>query len=137
MIQQNSKTLTISVQGKRLTDMTFFSADLERLGDTALQEFAARIRTETSSSSSSAESPLRSSAERLEAKLEQLYGIAVTLTQRQEALSEVAAVWAHMVAVCDRIAKALAADPSARSLESYDRILDIRNACEENRALHA
>jgi hypothetical protein len=110
--------------------MTFSTADLERLGDTALQEFTGRIRTHVLASD-------QTSAERLEAKLEQLYGIAATLARRQDALSEVASIWAHMVAVCDRIAKALSDDPSARSLKSYDRILDIRNACEENRALHA
>ena len=113
--------------------MTFSNADLERLGDTALQEFTARLREEVRISGS----PAHTSAERLEAKLEQLYGIAVTLAQREETVSEVAAVWSGMVRVCDRIAKTLSAELNGESLKSYDRILDIRNACEENRALHA
>lgn len=108
--------------------MVIAVTDLERLGDSALEEFA-------NGSSRDMDRP----ATRLEAKLEQLYGIAVTMAQQEPSLNGVAAIWNGMVTICDRMAKVLAetAKGSAQRFEAYDRILDIRNACEENRALHA
>ena len=77
--------------------------------------------------------------ERLEAKLEQLYAVAATMVRRESKLEEVAAIWARMVCISDRIAKAVGELQETHGVTSakYDRILDIRNVCEENRALHA
>jgi hypothetical protein len=113
--------------------MSLSVADLERLGSTALQEFAETIAP------GRVQSDVEAPAKRMEAKLEQLYGIAVTLAQREESLSAVAEIWAEMVTICDQMAKALGAKVGLTDVrsEAYDRILDIRNACEENRALHA
>src|SRR4051812_45606292 len=108
--------------------MSFSVTDLARLGETAVQEFSAGM-----AGKGAVEKP----AERLEAKLEQLYAIAATMAQKENSLEAVAVIWAGMVAVCDSMAKALSRELHGASLESYDRILDIRNACEENRALHA
>lgn len=110
--------------------MSFSVTDLERLGETALQEFSA-------AHGSASEQDEQVSSLRLEAKLEQLYAIAATLAQREDRLEEVAAIWARMVAVCDSMAKVLASSSNKTIANSYDRILDIRNVCEENRALHA
>jgi hypothetical protein len=109
--------------------------DLERLGQTALDEF----NEDVAQRGVNDELDLERRVQRLEAKLEQLYAVAVTMVQREETLESVAAVWARMVAICDRIAHRLSALPKspATRFASYDRILDIRNACEENRALHA
>jgi hypothetical protein len=79
---------------------------------------------------------MKQPADRLEAKLEQLYAVAATLAQREESLDAIAKIWEQMVLVCDNMASALA-DKNGACAESYDRILDIRNVCEENRALHA
>jgi hypothetical protein len=109
--------------------------DLEQLGKTALSEFNAGLSRIDSTQAAA----LEVRAQRLEAKLEQLYAVAVKMAQREEDLSGVADIWARMVAVCDTMAQALSQLPQRQGAAktSYDRILDIRNACEENRALHA
>ena len=50
-----------------------------------------------------------------------------------------AAIWDRMVVICDIMAKALSDLQQGHPTpsDSYERILDIRNVCEENRALHA
>jgi len=115
--------------------MFFLLADLEQLGQTALQDFGREVaRTDLAEKGG-----LERHSQRLEAKLEQLYAVAATLAQREENLDAVAAIWVRMVSICDRMAKALSDlhQDSRPASESYDRILDIRNACEDNRALHA
>jgi len=108
--------------------------DLEQLCQTALQDFGREV-----AQTDSAKVGIEPHAQRLQAKLEQLYAVAATLAQREESLQSVAAIWSRMVSICDRMAEALSAlNQGARPrLESYDRILDIRNVCEDNRALHA
>ena len=109
-------------------------SDLEQLSQTALDEFGQGVTRLPGAGNEDFERH----AQRLEAKLEQLYAVAATLAQREDNLAGVAAIWARMVAICDTTAKALAdfrQGPSPRS-DSYDRILDTRSACEENRALH-
>ncbi len=109
--------------------------DLDQLGESALQDFGRDVaRTKPTDREG-----LEKHAQQLEAKLEQLYAVAATLAKREERLEEVAAIWNRMVSICDQMAKALSDfhQGSKFHLESYDRILDIRNACEENRALHA
>jgi hypothetical protein len=78
--------------------------------------------------------------ERLEAKLEQLYAVAATLAQRADRMEEVEEIWARMVSICDASAQAVTKvlrEQHAESSAAYDRILGIRNECEDNRALHA
>ena len=112
--------------------MRFLLADLEQLGQTALQDFGREVaRTDRTEKDG-----LERHARRLEAKLEQLYAVAATMAQREENLAAVAAIWGRMVLICDRMAKALS-DLHRPASQSYDRILGIRNACEDNRALHA
>src|SRR5947208_10071022 len=115
--------------------MLLLLTDLEQLGQTALQDFG-RLVAQTNITDKAG---LERQAQRLEAKLEQLYAVAATMAQREETIEGVAAIWSGMVSICDRMAKALADlhQGPKPTLESYDRILDIRNACEENRALHA
>jgi len=115
--------------------MLLLLTDLEQLGQTALQDFGRDVaRTDGTDKGG-----LERHAQRLEAKLEQLYAVAATMAQREENLDGVTAIWSGMVSICDRMAKALSDLHQGRkpALESYDRILEIRNACEDNRALHA
>jgi len=115
--------------------MLLLLTDLEQLGETALQDFGQEVaRTDRADKGS-----LERHAQRLEVKLEQLYAVAATMAQREENLDGVAAIWSRMVSICDRMAKALSDLHQGRkpALESYDRILDIRNVCEDNRDLHA
>jgi hypothetical protein len=115
--------------------MLLLLTDLEQLGQTALQDFD----RELAGLDRAKQGGLERHAQRLEAKLEQLYAVAATMAQREESLDAVAAIWGRMALICDRMAKALSDlyQNSKPASESYDRILDIRNACEENRALHA
>ena len=115
--------------------MTLLVADLEQFGLTALQEFDRELARKDRAGVEEFERQ----AQRLEAKLEQLYAVAATLAQREPAVEGVAAIWAGMVSVCDQMANALSESHGSCPLQSdsYDRILDIRNVCEENRALHA
>jgi hypothetical protein len=115
--------------------MLLLLTDLEQLGQTALQDFGRDVAR----SDPAEKGDLERHAQRLEAKLEQLYAVAATLAQREENLDGVAAIWSRMVSICDGMAKALSDLHQDRKpvSESYDLILDIRNECEENRALHA
>ena len=115
--------------------MLLLLTDLEQLSQTALQEFG----QEVTGICGDVDADFERHAQRLEAKLEQLYAVAARLAQREDTLEGVAAIWASMVTICDSMAKALADLQQGRPprSDSYDRILDIRSACEENRALHA
>ena|SRR5438876_4070332 len=115
--------------------MPLLVTDLEELGKTALDEFSQDVAQSGPDDAQQFERRVQ----RLEAKLEQLYAVAATMARREERLEDVTAVWARMVSICDTIAKTLSHLRQRRPARSasYDRILDIRNACEENRALHA
>jgi hypothetical protein len=115
--------------------MTLLVTDLEQFGRTALQEFDREVALKDKTN----DAEFERQAQRLEAKLEQLYAVAATMAKREAALEGVAAIWARMVSVCDELAQGLSGAHGSRAIrsDSYDRILDIRNVCEENRALHA
>ncbi len=117
--------------------MLLLLTDLDQLGQTALQAFGLELAQ--SGAAAADKQDWERQAQRLEAKLEQLYAVAATMAQRETAVEDVAVIWARMVAICDRMANALSESLQGRPprSDSYDRILDIRNACEENRALHA
>jgi hypothetical protein len=115
--------------------MPLFVSDLEELGQSALAEFSQGV----AQIGRAGERDLELQVQRLEARLEQLYAVATTMAQREETLEAFATIWARMVEICDAMAASvsdLLKGRAARSA-SHDRILDIRNACEENRALHA
>src|SRR5216117_3789063 len=100
--------------------MLLLLTDLEQLGQTALQDFG----RELACSEGAGRAGLERQAQRLEAKLEQLYAVAATMAQREENLQAVAAIWSRMTSICDQTAKTLS-DLCARlelRLESHDRI---------------
>src|SRR5436190_2209430 len=103
--------------------MPLLLTDLEQLGQTALQDFGREVAGVDRGS----KVKLEQHAQRLEAKIEQLYAVAATMAQREESLEAVAAIWSRITSICDQMAKALSdLRPEAKSgLESYDRILDI------------
>ena len=116
--------------------MLISRTDLDQMGHSALAEF----KQEVAQLAPSETGDFVRQVERLEAKLEQLYAVAATANQREEKLEEVAAIWGQMVAICDRSAQAvseLSRKYHVTDSASHDRILDIRNECEDNRALHA
>src|SRR5438477_12986666 len=106
--------------------MPLLPADLEQLGESALQDFGHDV----AQASRTDQAELERQAQRLEARLAQLYAVAATMAKREESLEAVAAIWEQMVAICDRMATALSDLHQAHKsrLASYDRILDIRNA---------
>src|SRR2546427_2138147 len=111
--------------------MVLLLSDLEQMGRSALAEFT------DEASESSTQSEISRHIERLEAKLEQLYAVAAMLAERADQLQDVEAIWARMVGICDNSAEAvtkLLQKHRANGSAAYDRILDIRNECEENRA---
>jgi hypothetical protein len=110
--------------------------DLDQMGQSAIAEF----KEEVAQIDPAEKNDFSRQVERLEAKLGQLYAVAATLAQRETRLEDVAALWAQMVAICDRSAQTLSELRGRHGVfndASHDRILDIRNECEENRALHA
>lgn len=110
--------------------------DLDQMGQSVLAEF----QEEVAQISPVAAADFARHVERLKAKLEQLYAVAATLAQREPKIEDVAAIWARMVAICDRSAQAiteLRQQHQVADSASHDRILDIRNECEENRVMHA
>lgn len=115
--------------------MVLLLTDLEQFGETALQDFG----REVARASRADKVGLERLAQRMEATLEQLYAVAATMARREENLDGVAAIWARMVSICDRMTNALSDlhEQPQPPLESYDRSLDIRSACEDNRALRA
>ena len=116
--------------------MLLLLADLDEMGQSVLTEFT----DEVSQLDPTKGQEFIRRVERLEAKLEQLYAVAATIAQREEALENVAAIWSRMVTICDnsaRIVSELREKYHMQESASHDRILDIRNECEENRALHA
>src|SRR2546428_10886231 len=115
--------------------MPLLLTDLEQLGQTALQDF----ERDVAQTNRNDKVHLEKHAQRLEAKLEQLYAVAATMAQREESLEAVAAIWTGMASICDRMAKALSDFHQGQKprLASSDRIPDIRNAGEDNRPLHA
>lgn len=81
--------------------MQILLTDLEQLGESALAEFNQQVARLDRGSD------LVRQVERLEAKLEQLYAVAVTLARHEEALEQVQAIWGRMVAICDTFAQAV------------------------------
>lgn len=114
-----------------LSYLQILLSDLEQLGASALAQFNQQVAQLTR------DSDVATQVERLEAKLEQLYAVAVTLARREEGLEQVAAVWARIVAICVTFAQAVSDLRKLHNTASHNRILDIGNECEENRALHA
>ena len=111
-------------------------ADFDQMGQSVLAEFEEGV----SHIDPSEAREFARQVERLVAKLEQLYAVAATLAQREGKLENVAAIWFRMVVICDLSTKAvseLRERYQVANSASHDRILDIRNECEENRALHA
>ena len=75
---------------------------------------------------------------RLESQLVQLYSLAAIMARREPEMGKTAELWDTMANVCDAFAKRVRElcleHPACQA--SYDKILDIRNACVELRDLH-
>jgi len=110
-------------------------SDLEEMGNSVLNEFSVGLTQLDQEKKETFDRQVQ----RLEAKLEQLYAVAATMARRESKLEDVVAIWERMVSICDRIAQTVNELQRKHAVTSatYDRILDLRNACEENRALHA
>ena len=115
--------------------MTFELADLEALGAKAAADFKESLRSGTQQGQPAFDLAVAE----LMGKVEFAYGVAARLAHREPTLEGTEAIWAKVVSICDSLAtqlRALDADhPSGR--DSYDRILDYRNAAERRRTLHA
>ena len=110
-------------------------SDLDAIKDTALRNFEARV----AKADPSKPNEIECEAARLESQLEQLYSFTALLARRESDMARTAELWAGLARTCDLFAGRVfrLAQQHALNLSAYDRILDIRNATEELRALHS
>jgi hypothetical protein len=115
--------------------MTLELSDLDTLKDTALKNFEARL----SKAGLAKPSEIELEGARLESQLEQLYSFTALLARREPDMARTAELWAKLVKACDLFAGRIysLAQEHDLSISAYDRILDIRAAAEELRALHS
>jgi hypothetical protein len=115
--------------------MTLELADLDTLKDTALKDFEARV----AKAGPVTPSEIELESARLESQLEQLYSVTALLARRETDMARTAELWARLVKACDLFAGRIfsLAQQHDLSLSAYDRILDIRAAADELRALHS
>jgi len=108
-------------------------ADLDALKEAAIKKF------EQSLADNEQNKPLDSQVGQLQAELEQIYRVVVLLQKNETSMDETRKIWGKMVAICDEFSRRLSgiAGKRASYRASYDRILDLRNAAEERRRLHA
>ncbi len=115
--------------------MTLELSDLASIKETALKHFEARV----AKADPSKPSEIECEAARLESQLEQLYSFTALLARREHDMERTAELWADLVKTCDQFAGRIfrLAEQHALNLSANDRILDIRSAAEELRALHS
>ena len=113
--------------------MQLLLADLDTLKDAAIKKFDASL------SCGEADEPTDREVAQLQAELEQIYRVVVLLQKNETEMERVEEIWGKMVSICDKFARRLTALAGKRASyrASYDRILDLRNAAEERRQLHA
>jgi hypothetical protein len=113
--------------------MQLLLADLDTLKDAAIKKFDDCL------ADAETDQPLEREVAQLQAELEQIYRVVVLLQKNEPEMERVAEIWGKTVAICDEFARRLAAlaGKHASYRTSYDRILDLRNAAEERRRLHA
>ena len=110
-------------------------ADLEKIGNSALQSFEER----RAANPADTEWNFDLEVARLESQLTQLYAFAAMAARREESMEKTAQLWAAMVSICDAFAARVSAlcreHPAGAA--SHDRILDLRNKCARLEQLHA
>src|SRR5687768_4873761 len=111
--------------------MVFELSDLEQLGEKAVQDFAQSLGDDQSGSGAAVETSA------LATKVEFTYAAAAKLAHREPTMEGTVAIWTKMVSICDQAAKELRSLNNGTTKPSLDRILDLRNAAERRRALHA
>ena len=108
--------------------------DFEAIKDSAIKTFEERVTAAGPKTGRAFDLEVA----RLESQLVQLYGLAAIMARREPEMEKTAALWDTLVMICDAFAQRV----RERCLEeaacqaSYDKILDIRNACVELRDLH-
>jgi predicted acetyltransferase len=107
--------------------------DLDTLKEVAIRKFDDRL------AHSPANEPLEREVAQLQAELEQIYRVVVPLQNNEPSMERTEEIWQKMVGICDEFARRLSAiaGKSAAYRASHDRILDLRNAAEDRRRLHA
>ena|SRR5437763_1525500 len=113
--------------------MTLDLADLDTLKEAAIRkfdDFLAHVAPDE---------PFEREVAQLQAELEQIYRVVVLLQKNEPGMDRVEEIWAKMVAICDEFARRLSAlaGKAKAYRAAYDRILDLRNAAEDRRRLHA
>ena len=113
--------------------MTLELSDLDTIKNDALKKFDERV-----CSAGENRQQIEREAFRLESQLEQLYSFTAVMARREPAVAATAELWEHLVRTCDVFAGKIfqLSQQYSLSTAAYDRILDIRSAAEELRALH-
>lgn len=116
--------------------MVFELVDLEELGERALHDFTQFLAAPPIGSGSL---DFDQAASNLVTKVEFTYAVAAKLAHREATMEGTAAIWTKVVGICDQIAAELKRleQKYPGSTAPYDRVLDLRNAAERRRALHA
>ena len=109
--------------------MTLELVDLDALKEAAIKKFDDHL------AHAGKNQPLDREVAQLQAELEQIYRMVALLQKNESDMERVEEIWGKMVVICDEFARRLSALSAHRA--SYDRILDLRNAAEERRRLHA
>ena len=113
--------------------MTLELSDLDTIKNNVLKKFEERV-------GSARDNPGEIEREvfRLESQLEQLYSFTAAVARREPDVSKTAELWDGFVKTCDLFAGRIYQLSQQYSLgtASYDRVLDVRSAAEELRALH-
>ena len=113
--------------------MTLELSDLDTIKSNALKAFEQRVGRAGTDAVQIEREVLR-----LESQLEQLYSFTAALARRESDVAQTAELWENFVRTCDSFAGRVfqLSQQHALGTAAYDRILDIRSAGEELRALH-
>ena len=113
--------------------MTLELTDLDALKEAAIKKFDDYL------AQVAPDEPMDREVTQLQAELEQIYRVVVLLQKNEPSTERVEEIWGKAVTICDEFARRLSALAGKRAAyrTSYDRILDLRNAAEERRRLHA
>src|SRR5437588_7292951 len=114
--------------------MTLELSDLDTIKNDALKKFDERV-----SGAGQNRQEIEREVLRLESQLEQLYSFTALMARREGDVAKTAELWGNLVKTCDGFAGRLyqLAQQHSLSTAGYDRILDIRSAADELRALHS
>jgi len=113
--------------------MTLELSDLDTIKNNGLKQFDQRV-----GSAGNNPGEIEREVLRLESQLEQLYSFTAAVARREPEVGKIAELWDGFVKTCDLFAGRIfqLAQQYSLGTQAYDRVLNVRGAAEELRALH-